>query len=256
MLEDQHYNIIERPTSRFTQVPNELINDNGFHQNGIDGFRALSLVLRIFSKPPTYRFYRLSLAEELEFSTSQLDRAIKVAKELGWLDILPVEYIKNDHGRIIGSRNIWKVTIPAKYTGLSDTDKGVSPEADKGVSPEVAKLSNTKTINTKDSNTNNTPSGEVLNSVKEKDEVEQSKGLIFKLARESGLEEPTASEAIVAGMILRDEITHYLGKKAIPTFIQGLVEAREKIEQGSDPDYLTVDIIADELRVKLLKASL
>jgi hypothetical protein len=252
MHKEQHYNVVENPEEYFTRVPNELVNDNRFFTLGIDGFRAFALVIRIRSKSSTYRFWRNSLAEEMGFSVKQLDRAIAVAKQLGWLEIVPTEYIKNEFGRIVGSRTVWKSTFPEKYTELTISGEGVSPEAGEGVSPEVEKHSKNKNTKNKNRKDINTPNSVSQKSGKEKADEDKARGLVYSLAREVGLPDPEPSEALVAGMILMDELTHYQGKKAIPLLKQGFVEARKKIEQGEDADYLTVDIVAAELRDSML----
>lgn len=145
--------VIKRPTSNYSQIPNELIYDKRFNSNKQSAM-ALRLLLYIFSKPDNWQFYRETVAEELGVSVPTLDRMIREAKELGWLDI------QHADGKAVSRRPVWVVTIPEidkpllsedDNDDLSDREQILST-ADSQILSTVEALNNTvssKTVNSK-----------------------------------------------------------------------------------------------------------
>lgn len=126
--------IIRRPVSFYSQIPNELIMDNRFNASKQTAL-ALRLLLYTFMKPDNWQFYRENIAEELGMSLSTLDRAIRSAKELGWLSI-EQEDITSKEGKVLFVRPVWNVTIPVKTEaevdsrGFAEGDKGTLSTVD------------------------------------------------------------------------------------------------------------------------------
>lgn len=128
---------IERPSENFTQIPNELINDNRFNRFNKYGLYAKLLIISLYQNnarlwSPT----RKGEAEKLGVSQATFNnRVLPVAKELGWLSI------SNEGSQ--GRNATWTITIPS-------TCQDVSPGETPGVSPGET-LYNTIIYNTNSS---------------------------------------------------------------------------------------------------------
>lgn len=268
---------IQRPDADYSSTPNQLIYDKRFNDKP-SGDKAKLLLVYAFAKPANWSYHIEHIADELGVSEKTIDRAIKTAKELGWLmtnsERKPVEV---DGFTYWVTSSYWEVTIPEEakrsYEALkrkwSDKKRSYSENAPKG--SELSKTSTlsdplSKTDSNKTEVKNNTPIGAVFNDskakgkkpAKVKTEEEASRSLVFSLYREvnPGTTDPDPEEALVAGMILRDEITHYLGKQAIPFFKQALVTARQRFDSGMDSYMPSVDVIAGNLANELLRSGM
>lgn len=163
---DKVKSIIVRPTSSYSQIPNELILDSRFNENKHTSL-AFRLLCYVFSKPNNWQFYRKSVAKELGLTLPTLDRIIRAAKDLGWLEIESVE----EDGRLY---HVWYVTIPdpelatplsevdntplseSDNTSLSESDNTPLSQADKHNKTVLSKTVLSKTVSSNKAKTDKT----------------------------------------------------------------------------------------------------
>jgi hypothetical protein len=113
---------IQRPSENFTQIPNELINDNRFNEYNKYGLYAKLLIISLYQNDArSWTPTRKGEAEKLGVSEATFNnRILPVAKSLGWLSI------SQDSSR--GRNATWSITIPEGCQGVSPGDMpGVSP---------------------------------------------------------------------------------------------------------------------------------
>jgi hypothetical protein len=125
---------IQRPSENFTQIPNELINDNRFNNYSKYGLYAKLLIISLYQNDArSWTPTRKLEAEKLGVSYATFNnRVLPVAKELGWLSITQ----ENSRGR----NATWSITIPK---ACQDVSYGETP----GVSPGETQY-NTNIYNT------------------------------------------------------------------------------------------------------------
>lgn len=83
--QDTDYIKVVSPKGHFTIVSNAMARDRRFGAEGISGLRAFQLLVYISSYDNGHRFVRKNVSEELGWSCQMLDRATRVAKDLGYL---------------------------------------------------------------------------------------------------------------------------------------------------------------------------
>lgn len=127
---------VNRPSSDYTQVPNEVLYDTRFNEVS-HGESARILLWYIFAKPDEWTFRTSVIASELGFSTSKLDRAIAAAKKLGYLRIDSTRLPLDSRGEKWTTESVWTVAIPeeaaANYRNLKlfwKTGEVQSPKID------------------------------------------------------------------------------------------------------------------------------
>jgi hypothetical protein len=113
---------IQRPSENFTQIPNELINDNRFNDFKKYGLYAKLLVINLYQHDTrVWSPTRKDEADRLGVSQATFNnRILPIAKKLGWV------VISNEGSR--GRNATWTITIP-KFC------QDVSPGETPGVSP-------------------------------------------------------------------------------------------------------------------------
>jgi len=227
---------------KFTQIDNASIYDASI------SWKAKGILLHILSRPDNWQFYESEMCNHATDGRDSLRSGIKELEAAGYLVRTRVRgekgYLKEYEYLVYETPQ--KVAVYAKESKDGFSNIGFSNIG-------FSDTSNTDSTKTDSSKTINTPSGASLDSKDKsenpvKESKEESIGLIFKLARQAGLPEPELGEARGAAIVLFDEITPNLGKKAIPALIQGFREARERIDQGEDADYLTVFDVASQIR--------
>lgn len=71
---------LTKETTGFTQVSNNLINDNRI------SLKAKGLYTYLYSKPNNWQFYQKNILKELKESRKAFDNAIKELENFGWLE--------------------------------------------------------------------------------------------------------------------------------------------------------------------------
>ena len=90
-------------------IPSELLHDNRFSQNK---HTALAFRLLCYTYEKTGQIiYRQDISQELDLPLPTLDRAIRAAKDLGWLSIRQ-EKVQDEYGKVVGSAPFWDIHIP------------------------------------------------------------------------------------------------------------------------------------------------